>query len=220
MLGVLAALADLGPLRRVVQVSQAGVVELQVAAAQVTQPLDLVGVGQRQVTPELLEVRVDVGIEHGRPAPVVHHVRRRNGLLGHRRGHVRLQEREILTENSVVKFNLAADVQRRRSVFNCSRRVGELHREVSWRLLHAAKGVDEVHVPRRPAELTVGGRLQAHLLLHPDRLDDLLILHRPEFGGGDRADREILARLEQPLRPQQAAHVVGPERRGGSAGHR
>ena len=70
-----APLGDLRALRRVVEVGQAGVVELQVLAAQLAQPPDLLGVGRGQVSPERLEVRVDLGIEHGRPAPVVHHVR-------------------------------------------------------------------------------------------------------------------------------------------------
>jgi hypothetical protein len=44
VLGVLAAPGDLGALGRVVQVGQRGVVELQVGAAQLAQPLHLVGV--------------------------------------------------------------------------------------------------------------------------------------------------------------------------------
>ena len=67
VLGVLAALGDLRALGRVVQVGQAGVVELQVGAAQRGQPPDLVGVGGGQVGPELLDVRVDRGVERAGP---------------------------------------------------------------------------------------------------------------------------------------------------------
>ena len=49
MLGVVAAPGDLGPLGRVVQVGQGGVVELQVGAAELVQPVYLVGVGRGQV---------------------------------------------------------------------------------------------------------------------------------------------------------------------------
>jgi hypothetical protein len=56
VLGVVAALGQLGPLGRVVEVGQAGVVELQVGAAERGQRLDLFGVGGREVRPELLLV--------------------------------------------------------------------------------------------------------------------------------------------------------------------
>ena len=58
-----------------------------------------------------------------------------------------------------------------------------LHREMAGRLGYPAELVDEVHVPGRPAELPVGGRLQAHLFLHPDRLDDLFVLDRAQVSG-------------------------------------
>jgi hypothetical protein len=48
VLGVLAAFADLGALGGVVEVGQAGVVELQVGAAQFAEPAYLVGVGGGQ----------------------------------------------------------------------------------------------------------------------------------------------------------------------------
>src|SRR5439155_14626613 len=95
VLGVLAASGDLGALGRVVEVGQGGVVELQVGGAQLVQPPYLVGVGRGQVGPELLDVGVDLRIEHRRAAAVVHHVRRRDRLLGHGRAHLGLQVGEV-----------------------------------------------------------------------------------------------------------------------------
>src|SRR5580700_1520542 len=70
-----------GPLHRVVEVGQAGAVELEVGAAQGGQPGDLVGVGGGQVAPELLDVRVDLRVDRGGAAAVVDHVRRRDRQL-------------------------------------------------------------------------------------------------------------------------------------------
>ena len=101
-----------------------------------------------------------------------------------------------------------------------ARGVGELHRQVARRLGYPADLVDEVHVPGGPAELPVGGRLQADLLLHPHRAGDLLVLDRAQAGRLDPPGGKVLAGLMQPRRAQQAADVVGPERgRAGSAGH-
>jgi len=98
--------------------------------------------------------------------------------------------------------------------------VDELHGQVPRRLGYPAEGVDEVHVPGRSAELAIGGRLQAHLLLHPHRPGNLLIFDRPEVSRRDPAGREVIPRVKQPLRAQQAADVVGAERRTASTRHR
>jgi hypothetical protein len=52
VLGVVAALGQLLPLGRVVEVGQAGVVQLQVLAAEPGQRRDLGGIGGREVGPE------------------------------------------------------------------------------------------------------------------------------------------------------------------------
>ena len=219
VLGVFAAAGDLGALGGVVEVGQAGVVELQVGAAQGAEPGDLVGVGGGQVGPELLDVGVDRRVQHGRAAAVVDHVRRRDRLLGHGGGHLGLQEREVIAEDRLGQMDLAADVQRGRGPLDVSRRVGELDLDVTRGLGDAAEGVDEVHVPGGPAEFPVGGGLQADLLLHAHRLADLLILDRAQLGGRDLACGEVVAGLEQPRRAQQAADVVGAERGAGPTGH-
>lgn len=58
---VVAPLREHLALRRVVQVGEAAVVELQVGTAELAEPADLLGVCGAQVRPELLDVEVDGG---------------------------------------------------------------------------------------------------------------------------------------------------------------
>jgi hypothetical protein len=72
---------------------------------------------------------------------------------------------------------------------------------------------EEVHVPRLPPQLAVGDALEPDLLLEAHRLANGRVLGRGQRG---RVDAPFLAlpppRLEGG-RPEQAAHVVGPEGR-------
>src|SRR5215472_901583 len=104
VLGVPADLRDVLALRRVVHVGQAGVVELQVAAAEVVQPPGLLGVGRDQVGPEPVHVRVDRLVDGAATAPVVHHAQRGDGELGQRGGGGGVaKERERLAEDRVLE---------------------------------------------------------------------------------------------------------------------
>src|SRR5262249_52845304 len=84
--------------------------------------------------------------------------------------------------------------------------------------LDAGKLAEEVVVPKRAAELTVGARSRPDVLLLADRRLDLAVLDRRELGGGDLAALALLARRLQRRRAQEATHVIGAERRLG-AGH-
>ena len=88
----------------------------------------------------------------------------------------------------------------------------ELHLDVLLHLLHAADGVEEVHVPGRPAVLAVGHRQQAHLLLHAHGLHHRRVLHGAQARGVQAPRGEVLAGFVQLGRAQQAAHVIGAER--------
>src|SRR5581483_7256117 len=71
------------------------------------------------------------------------------------------------------------------------------------------------------AELAVGGGLQAGLALHGDRPGDRLVLGGPQLGRVDAAGREVIPGGEQLRRAEQAADVVGAERRcAAHTGHR
>ena len=68
-------------------------------------------------------------------------------------------------------------------------------------------------MPHGAAELAVGDAVQADLLLHVDRVADAAVLDLAQARGRDLAGRGIGARLRQLGRAQQAADMVGAERR-------
>ena len=96
--------------------------------------------------------------------------------------------------------------------------VAELHHEFLVGAGDAAELVDEVHVPRRAAELAVGHRAQAEVLLQGDDVADRVVLGRAQAVGVDAAFAEVLPGLHELARAQQAADVLGPERRLGAGG--
>ncbi len=79
--------------------------------------------------------------------------------------------------------------------------------------LDAAELLEEVDVEIGAAEFAVGDRLQAGVLLHLHDLGDRAILDRAQLRRRDLAARLLLARLEQVFRAQEAADVIGAERR-------
>ena len=214
VLWVPADLRDVVALRRVVHVRQAGVVELQVTAAEVVKPPHLLGVGRGQVGPELAQVRIDRLVNGRAPAPVVHHAQRGDGELGQRGGDGVAQERERRTEDRVIERERGDDVRGRWRPLIALLLVVERHPDrVVLHLADAAELVDEVHVPGLAAQLTVGRRAQPGLLLPADHLADGGVLGLPQLIGAEPACREVLAGPQQFGWAQQAAHMVGPERR-------
>ena len=113
-----------------------------------------------------------------------------------------------------------ADVHRRRRELDVPLLVveGDLQRLVRH-LAHPAELVDEVHVPRGPAELAVGGRLQSHLFLQLHHLADRLVLDAAQLRVVDLSRGVALARLQQLARAQQAADVIRAKRGCGAGGH-
>ena len=59
----------------VVHVREARVVELEVGAAEVAEPAHLFGIRVRQVAPEQVELRVDLGIDRSPAGAVMNHAR-------------------------------------------------------------------------------------------------------------------------------------------------
>ena len=80
----------------------------------------------------------------------------------------------------------------------------------------AVEAPEEIEMPPRAAEFAVADRLQADRFLLVDDVLDLAVLDGLERVGGDFALGEALARCLQRGRPQQAADMVGTERRFGS----
>ena len=82
--------------------------------------------------------------------------------------------------------------------------------------LDAVEPPQEVEMPPGAAEFAVGDRVQAGRLLFFDDALDLAVFHRLERRGVDLAFDATLARFFQGGGPQQAADMVGAERRFGS----
>jgi hypothetical protein len=155
----------------VVEVGQAGVVELQVRAAELAEAADLLGVGRAEVVPERVEVGVDRGVDPCPPGPVVHHARRRDREL--RRAvsaDDALQRLEVLAEDRRRNADPPGDGGRDGLEGDRPARVVELDVVVLLRALDALQAVDEVHVPRRAAELAVGERTQPDVALQAHRV--------------------------------------------------
>jgi hypothetical protein len=68
------------------------------------------------------------------------------------------------------------------------------------------------HVPGRAPELSVGGALQADVLLHAHDVADGVVLHRAQLFGAHGAVGMGGSGGQHALRPEQAADVVGAER--------
>src|SRR5690606_9028413 len=111
------------------------------------------------------------------------------------------------------------DPQRRGRELQPALLVAEPDRDVALDLAHAAELVDEVHVPGGAAELAVGGRPQADVLLHLDDLADLLVLDAAQLVRVDAPRGVVLAGLQGPLRGQQPADVIGAARWAGPECH-
>ena len=127
--------------------------------------------------------------------------------------------REGVGEDRLAQRHALLDVQRRRRELDRPLGVAELDLDVVLRRGDPAELVDEVHVPRGAAELAVGGRLQPDLLLLAHDVADRLVLDPLQLLGVDAPRLEVLARLQQRGRSQQAADVVGAEGWRGSRGH-
>ncbi len=83
---------------------------------------------------------------------------------------------------------------------------------ITWRL-DAVEAPEEIEMPPGAAEFAVGDRLQADRFLLLDDALDLAVFDRLERGGVDLALGVLLARLLQRGRAQQAADMIGAERR-------
>jgi hypothetical protein len=213
VVGVLALGGHLRPLRGVVEVREAGVVQLEVAAAEIGERAHLVGVGRGEVRPELLDVRVDALVDRRRAAAVVDHARRRDRQLRDGVGGLLREEAVGVGEDRLLESHLPGDGESGRGERPLALRVDHPHTDLLVGLRDAAELVDEVHVPRRAAVLAVGGRLQADLLLHGHGVADGVVLDLAQPVGVQGAGGEALPRLEQGLGAEQAPDVVGAERR-------
>ena len=115
-------------------------------------------------------------------------------------------------EDGVLQADPTVDSQGRGGELHGALVVLELDDQVLLGGADAAELVDEVHVPRAAAQLTVRGRLEADVLLHPYDGSDGFVLLGPQLLRRDPSGRRVVARPEELGGAEQAADVVGPER--------
>ena len=180
VVGVVAPRGQHLPLGGVVQAREAGVVELQVAAARLGECTDLVCPRGGEVGPELVEIRVDGAVHGGGAGAQQHHAGRRDGHLRHRRAHRARQETEVVGEDRRVEVQRLVHGQPVGDELAAALVVAELHHEFLVGAGDAAQLVDEVHVPRGAAELAVGRHAQAEVLLQGDDVADRVVLGRAQ----------------------------------------
>src|SRR4051794_35121974 len=197
-----------------VQGREARVVELEVRAAELAEPPHLLAVRRGEVAPERVQLRVDGRVDRRAAAAVVDHARRRDRQLRGRFLDGAVEEAEVVAEDRVREPEPPADVHPGEDGLDIA--LVAVEGDPQLLLGHrrdAVELVDEVHVPRPAAELAVGHGPQADLLLHPDDLADRVVLDRAQLDRVDTPFGVVLARLQEPRRAQEAAHVVGAERR-------
>jgi hypothetical protein len=95
----------------------------------------------------------------------------------------------------------------------------EAHLQPRRDQLHVGEFEHEVAMPGGAVELAVGHKPQPQVLLQPDHFADRGLLDRRQFGRRDFAALAAFARRDQRGRPDQAADMVGAERRLGAGRH-
>ena len=197
MRAVAANAVDIGALRRVVKVGEAGVVELEIGAAERMQAGDLLGVDLGEVVPERAPCR------DRRPGRSPR-ARRGNaasdgdGMVSFARAACpdrRFEKGKIVAENGLVERELAADPVRGWAELDRAGFVLELDVEAMVTVGDPADLVEEIHVPGAAAHLAVGDALEPQPLLQRDPVADRLILGRAQRRRVDAASLMIGARL-------------------------
>ncbi len=173
-----------------------------------------------EIRPELLGVRVHRRVDGSRAAPVVHHARRGNREFGNGADDHGLQELKVVGEDRVWQADAIGDTEGCRREGDRPFGISELHLELLVCLGDPAEPVDEIHVPGTAPELAVGRRGKADVLLHRHHRPDGVVLRGRQGIRGNPARGVIGPSREQRGGTEQAADVVGSERRRGALRHR
>src|SRR4029453_17295817 len=186
------------------------VVELQIAAAGVVKCLHRLLIGIAEIVEELIEIRIDGLVDAVLGQTEMQNRRRGDGHLRHDLG-VRLEKFEVLQHRMVGEAELAYDAQALRLGLHAT----ELDALPGLFDLNTVEPAEKVEVPPGAAELAVGRKLKAKLLLLLDDVLDLAILDRLGLAPGDGTLFALGARLLERRRPQEAANMVGTKWRFG-----
>ncbi len=218
--GIVAPVVDDRAIGRIAQERDAGVVELDVGRARRGERRDLLAIGLHHVVPELIEVTV-VALAHALVAAREHvqHDGRRHRHLRHAPG-VRLEKREGAHDRAVAPADRCVDPQPRERLLGAAL-VPPGHLGGAGAVGREAPVHHQLEPPAAAAEFAVGDGAQPDALLHRDHVADARVLDGAQFGivvgteilvSGLRSEQP-LARVLELLRAQQAADLVGAERR-------
>ena len=130
-------------------------------------------------------------------------------IFGTALAHVAGDEAVVVHHHRLVPADLPGDTQRKRQ----RQAALELHLLLRLIELDAIQPGNEIEVPEGAPVLAVGRGAQPDLLLPADRRRDAAVLHGAQRVGRQRAGLARGAGLGQLARAQQAAHMVGAERR-------
>ncbi len=207
----LGAGADLG----VAEIGEVGVVELKIAAAARREVGDFGSIGGGEVRVEILEIGIYRLADRLPPAAEMQHRRRGDADL-RRPGDDRLQEIEIRPLDRRDPADLAADMHCRRPEADLGAVAPAEARDIFAVVgLDALEPLEKIHMEISAAELAVGDPLEADVLLRAHDLADAFVLDCMQVFRREAAGGEFLPRLPQALGTQEAADVVGAERRTG-----
>ena len=197
----------------IAEISEIGVVELQIAQAAAGEIGDFRAIGGGEIVVESLELRIDMIADRLAPAAEMQHRRRRNAHF-RRAGRGLLEEIEVRSLNRPGPLHLAVDMHGRRRETNL-RAVAllEVRRELAVADLDPVQPLQKIDVKVGAAKLAVGDPLETHILLGAHDLADALVLDCVQFGRGKMASGEAIARFSQPLGAKEAADMVGAKRR-------
>src|SRR5262245_7784291 len=210
-IGIVAALLRSLALGRRADHCPGGVVELEIAAASVVEGADGAAIGLGHVVEIAVEVGIDVPADGHAALAEMERAGRGNRHLGHR-ARMRLEEAEMREHGMAGKADPAGDLD----PFRTGRNAVELDAMVGGVGRHPVEALEEIEVPPGAPELAAGGELEADLLLLLDDLLDLAVLDLLQLRRADLALLAFRPRVLERRRAQQAAHVIGPERRLGS----
>ena len=207
----------LGPMLRVAQIGEEDVVHLKIPAAGLVEGVHRLAIGPRYVGEEHVEIGIFGRMNVAQRSPEVTRTRARYRDLG-QHGRDRDQVAEVAEHRVVVR---KVDLPRDRREDRAEREPVKLDAHVAFLQLQAAQSAHEVVVPERAPVFAVGDRLQAHSLLHPDRVPDRLVFDGPQLAAGVEPVRsEAVRTVADPgfvhaFGAEEAPDMVGPKRWGG-----
>src|SRR5262249_16732474 len=166
-------------------------------------------IGRAQVLEHAIELGIDRVIDRGLHRTAIDRRGRRDRDLGHALG-MRRDELEMLDHRVAGEPHLAG---------HAHALVARLHPGKGNAVIHdmaldPVEAPEKIEVPPGAAELAVGDRLEPDLLLLLDGALDLAVFYRLDLRRADLPCGAPPPRFLQRRRTQQAADVVGAERRG------